>query len=356
MNNLPEYNSIFRLIPDEDYLKFLVFENSEEIKGRYLSRFSIIKCRERCDDDKDNQRAFDFFLSIMILMTAEPLLRESLKRKTAQRSRNIELNVDTVRNYLKDAMTIAKKDDPPSPDTIDSILDHAFTGLRSKLGFPEKDLFEYSYEITDELIASFDKSQCKGFLIQLRSDGFLYEDDLEKIKETLKNKCSTDWEGIVSTIESTESRDHLSAVSINTEDEEIFVHIVNPHGKHIKMEGWKFLLLIDLGGEPRLLYDFGKSRFRDPLPFFKFNNCKDGRVEGMFNPKTSSLHVICFEKNPDERKDTAIFILDTTYTLCLYSALRKLKEDKSRFRRLREQAETAVADRGIFDSLYKSIS
>ncbi|MDA3917765.1 MAG: hypothetical protein PF690_12445, partial [Deltaproteobacteria bacterium] len=55
MNSWPEYESIFRLIPDEDYLKFLVFDPSVEIKGRYLSRFSIIKCRERCDDDKDNQ-------------------------------------------------------------------------------------------------------------------------------------------------------------------------------------------------------------------------------------------------------------------------------------------------------------
>ncbi|MCD4678241.1 MAG: hypothetical protein K8S18_19950 [Desulfobacula sp.] len=350
MNNLPEYNSIFRLIPDEDYLKILVFENSEEIKGRYLSRFSIIKCRERCDDDKDNQQVFDFFLSIMVLMKAEPLLRENLKRKIAPRSRNIELNVDTVRNYFEDAMSIEKKDDPHSSETLYSILETAFTGLRKKLGFPEKDLFKYSYEITNELVTSTDPGDCKNFLIQLQSDGFFFADDLQKIQKPLEEKCPSNWEVIISVIEGTRSREHLSAISINTEGEEIFIHIVNPHGKHIKMEAWKFLLLIDLGGEPRLLYDFGKSRFKDPSPLFVFNNCKDGRVEGMFNPKKSLLHVICFEKNPHERKDTAMLHLDTTYILCLYSALRKLKEDKIRFTKLQEQAETAGADKAIFDN------
>ena len=354
MNNLPEYNSIFRLIPDEDYLKISVIESSSEgIKRRYLSRFVILKCWEKYKGSGDNQQAFDFFLSIMILITAEPSHRRVIKRKIALNTRNIELDVKTVRYYLMSAMEKNKKDDPISIRSLNCILEDAFVDLRKKLGFPEKDCFEYFYEITDELVASVEPGPCKDFLMQQQSNGVFFSDGLQMIQDSLKKECSSDHEAIISALEKNKSTEHLSAISINTEEEEVFVHIVNPDGKHIKMEGWKFLLLIDPGKTPRLLYDFGKSSFRDPPPLFLFNNCKEGKVVGIFHPESSLIHISCFIKNPNDPKDNARFRIDMNYCLCLYTILRKLKDDKVRFTRLREQAEINVEDVGIFEGLFK---
>jgi hypothetical protein len=122
------------------------------------------------------------------------------------------------------------------------------------------------------------------------------------------------------------------------------------------MESWKFNLLIEHAQTPRHLHNFDNWRYGYPTPLFLFNHCKKGIVEGKFNTKSSSIQVICHgDMGYQDIEDTANFIIDSSYILCLYTTLKKLKEDKARFTSFIENADTTIGNRDEFDNIFKHI-
>ena len=169
----------------------------------------------------------------------------------------------------------------------------------------------------------------------------------------MQNDYKDDAPAVKLALEKTKSREHIAALSITSENDQTFLNIVNRDKHQIRMESWKFVALIERAGETLRLHEYVTKRYNAPPDPFIFNNNKEGEVVGKFYPQGSSLHIAC-SINGSQIRDIAKFILDSTYTLCIYATLKRLHEDKERFRRLQERAETLVAEIDPFDSIYHS--
>lgn len=347
---------IFRVNPDPEYFTLLeVSLRKKELQWQYLSVKDIHDLWLQKSGDNFNQPYFDLYLSVMVTMMADPYQRRVIQRKTSRGARNIPFKLKRVHGYLKDAMEKTKK---INMKELNLILKTAFTDLKEELGFPKNNGYEFCWEIQDRILAKA-SPKCRKYLEQRRQTKFLYEEKFEIIKKHLKADYADEADTIIKLIGETKSRDHLSAISISTEHGETFVHIVNPHNKQIKMEAWKFLNLLEDPEKPKLLYDFEASDSRNYNHKFIFNTRTDGRVEGAFYRENSTLRCTRFEQkkinqgerfsvNLGEAIGSANFMLDTYYIFCLYTVLKKLKEDKVRFDELREKAAVAVSNEDHF--------
>jgi hypothetical protein len=355
----PEFEPIYTIQPDSESLTFKSFQTSgNSLMGQHLSKNDMFKRWQENSAKPYQQCSFDFYLSCMIVLSGDFHQRRAIQRKIARNARNIEFKTGRVQDYLKEAMenttqTKDKKSKAINVKMVNSILDKAFVDVKTELGFPTIDPVEYSYEITDEVIASTTTDECQRYLEQSQAIPIILPKDFERIQDKLKTTHPDDAKDVLSALKKTKSREHLSVVSIDTDNDEIFIHIVNPLRQQIRMESWKFLLLIEEDKTPRQLYDFDKRGYKDPAHQFIFNNCKAGIIEGRFNSKGSSIEVVCRGTNPTDIMDKATFIVDNTYVLCLYTTLRRLKDDKIRFTRLKEEAETTVANKDEFDKLFQ---
>jgi len=348
---------IFILFYENESLMLKSFQTSgNSSKIQYLTH-SLSFLQQQLDQEILHQSSFDFYLSCMIVLTGDSYQRTAIKRKTARAVRNIELKTARIHDYLKEAMQkTSKKTIKGKPITVkmlNSILDKAFVDVKVKLGFPDIDPVEYSYEITDEVIVAATTDKCKDYLKQSQTIPILLDNDFKRIASHLQEDYADEANQVITALKKTKSRNHIGAISITPEQDEIFVHVVNPYGQQIKMESWKFLLIIEKAKDPIVLYDFYQLDRRDPKPSFIFNNQKKGIVEGRFNPDRSSIEVLSHDRDSKEVTDKATFMIDSTYTLCLYSTLKRLKEDKVRFTLLQEQAQTIIGNKDYFDEQFK---
>ena len=301
-----------------------------------------------------NQPYFAFYLSVMVIMMADPIQRRAIRRKTARGARNIPFKQQRVQSYLRIAMGTASK-----MRMLNRIFETAFTDLKEELGFPKKNGYEFCWDLKDQIFVKA-SPKCRKYLETRRGPNkFLYEEQFRVIKQELKAKFPDDAAVIIELINKTKSKDHLSAISINTEYGETYVHIVSPHSKQIKMEAWKFMKLLEDPEKPKLLYDFEALDSRKYNHKFIFNTRTDGRVEGAFYKDDSTLRCIRFEQRKNNQGEQAFtklgepiesanFMLDTYYIFCLYTMLKRLEEDKIKFDELRKKADVAVSNEDHF--------
>ena len=350
---------IFRVKPDPEY--FTIVEVSLMKKGLQWKYLSIKDIHDRWNQYSITnfyQPYFDLYLSCMVTMMADPYQRRVIQRKTTREARNIPFNIKRVHGYLKDAMEKATKIPVKKLSLLNASFKTAFIDLKEELGFPNKNGYEFCYEIQDRILVKA-SPDCKKYLEQRRQTKFLYEEKFDDIKKDLKDKFSDEADAIIKEIKKTKSRQHLSAISLSTDYGETFVHIVNPHNKQIKMEAWKFLNLLEDPEKPKLLYDFEAFESHKYNHKFIFNTRTDGRVEGAFYRENSTLRCTRFEQKKTNQGEqfsiklgepigSANFMLDTDYLFCLYTVLKKLKDDKIRFDELREKAAVAVSNEDHF--------
>jgi len=308
--------------------------------------------------DNFNQQYFAFYLSVMVIMIADSYQRSAIQRKTARGARNIPFKQQRVQNDLRIAMGKANI----KMRMLNRIFETAFTDLKEELGFPKKNKYEFCYEILDRILVKAPQ-KCRDHLAKRRPKKLFFKEQFDIIKVELKNKFPDEAPYLIKNINKTKSRQHLSAISLSTDYDETFVHIVSPQNKQIKMEAWKFLNLLEDPEKPKLLYDFEASESRKYNHKFIFNTRTDGRVEGAFFRENSTLRCIRFEQkktnegervrvNLGESIGSANFMLDTYYIFCLYTVLKKLKDDKIRFEELKEKASVAVSN----EDHYKKIA
>lgn len=317
-------------------------------------RITVEKCYEKV---KENGPLFDFFISLMVLLSAEFHQRRAINKKLKPKRINVKFYTLTVNGYLEKLMKNMKISDLSLLDELSVALNSSFNEIKKKLGFPLEDPCKHSYTVTDKVIAAAGGDrQCENYLKSRKNIGLITPSILKEIKEYLVLNHTDKAVEIINELESTEDREHLSIFSIDAEGYIPFVHIVNPDKDQIKMENWKFLLMIENPNKGYKLYNFDdgehKNRYYKQHKFI-FNDLENGKIVGSLNPEKSQFQIIKYDETIDEKHGVkAIFKVDSTYLLCLYLVLKKLKEDKVRFTEYVENAEVEIDSKDIFDRIF----
>ena len=122
----------FILFGDEFYLFGYNFNPFGDNFNLFCNHFNL------CFDNF-NQPYFDFYLSVMVTMIADPYQRRAIQRKTASGARNIPFKQQRVQDYLRIAMERANKIRITNKmRMLNRIFETAFTDLKEELGFPKK--------------------------------------------------------------------------------------------------------------------------------------------------------------------------------------------------------------------------
>jgi hypothetical protein len=240
-------------------------------------------------------------------------------------------------------------------ERLTKLINEALKSLREELNLPTVDPVASSYAITEDVIASASTEVCKMELERLSAiPGRIYQAHFAKISADLQKDFPAEAKTVIKVFADTQTREHLSAMSLSTERSTLLVTLANIDGQLIKMEGWKFTKLLESPGEALHLETLVQKRsYNEPPPLLAFNHNKSGDVVAQFDTEESTLRVTCLGENKAPA-DNATFILDIDYALCIYMTLKRLRHDKERFDRLREAAEATIADDNPFKKMFSS--
>eukprot|EP01156_Anaeramoeba_ignava_P020539 Anaeramoba_ignava/c16233_g1_i2.p1 GENE.c16233_g1_i2~~c16233_g1_i2.p1 ORF type:complete len:362 (+),score=12.94 c16233_g1_i2:108-1193(+) len=350
MNNDSD-TALFLIEPGDS--TFRLFERTPTERGFKKIPLTLSTIYDRWVDFNDDHPLFDFFPPVMVVLSVEFHQRNVIKRILTKKSRNIRFKTESIYKYLSKALKELKKANTDKFEQIQSRLNDSLADIKKLLGMPVEAPFEYSYIMTDEVIAEADNDQaCREYLSDEQTDEFLtykqYKDLIKKVQKKFPDKANA----ISRALYKTQNKEHLSIFSIDVDDGVTYIHIVSPDKDQIRLESHKFIALVEEAGEALHLHKFEKRSYKDQPDKFIFNNNSKGTVEGLFHPQTSTLQVICYEKSRRNPDDNVAFILDNSYVVSLYIMLKKLKNDQTKFEMLKEKADTNIANKDVFESLF----
>ena len=228
-------------------------------------------------------------------------------------------------------------------DQVADLMKEALAPVRAVLGFGSGCPGEFSYRITEGVLASTRNDALRRKLRARIPLGDLFAPGLAAIKELLEVEFPEEAAFVYSALEATRSREHVSAISVQSSGEELWVTIVNAGGGVLTLEAHKFVGLLEASGKSRRLHEITWQDARNPEIHFVFNNQTEGEVIGRFDPHSGCLHVACCLEKGKSTACRTRFILDLDYLLCLYLVLKRLRADRERFARLLEVADATPA-------------
>jgi len=358
MNSIPkkEGQAIYAAAPVEECFSLVSVSlrhkgnGAVQVVRKPVSRLEIVKKLGIEDGDPAEQRSRAFLVACMLVMAGDPEQRTILNRVSAPRTRNISFNVRTTEEFIE--MSTKKDQKCISPKKIDDLLQATFAPVKEQLGFPAKDPAEQSYRVTGEVVAAATTEACIQYLERRKPREAIFPSEFEQMCQTLKTEHTADAENVITAIKKTKSREHIAALSLSTEAGMDFITIANISRQILQMESWRFIKLIEQPGEALRLHVFEKIRRDAAAHPFIFNNNKAGEVVAKFTPGRSCLELACIQEGTRATLDKATFILDSTYTLCLFITLKRLRADKALFVKLVEGALCAPSVNDPFNSIY----
>lgn len=361
---------------DNDTFRLSAVDASDTGKIRW-SMVRVADIAAKVLDESMEPMLRQFYLAAAALTSGEAHQRRYVERMTTAGTRNIRLGVHTAAEYVEETLhpndwrerRRQRRHEEKNGifdmefQNITMMLNDLLATIKTELGFPEGgDPAAYTYTLTDEVIDLVEDADCQRYLRGIKVGRLLTIPQLEKVKARINHDCPANAAEIIAEIEATASREHLSAVSLNTtRDGQMVVNIVNVRGDLLALEAAKLLMLLRRKGEPLSLGQLDNRGGWMPDPLVKFGNHKVGEVLAMYTANDSVLHAACRREVTNnhggvrhEPLDKAEFVIDQTFLLCLHVTLTQLREQAERFQRLREQAEVKVALNvgNIFDPTY----
>jgi hypothetical protein len=246
---------------------------------------------------------------------------------------------------------------------LNQLLNTSLEALKKELNLPPGNPRAVCYRLTEEMFDQVQDADFKQVLERFvastgipnpeRDGTLLYPHDLQRLTETVGGDFPELWKELEGKITATESREHLSALSLTAGKipGQTYIALASTRGDSLTLESWKFTLLLEQHEKPRKLADLKEVRRRDSDSLFAFNRHEQGEVLAQFDARESTLRVICRNTEKDAIDGRADFLVDIDYLLCLYIALKRLREDHERFTRLKEEADATV-DPDVFEQLY----
>lgn len=346
----------FRIVPHHDSFKLYrspaPLDNSE-VSGDEVSALDI----QRGVDNSSDKNLQAFYLSMQVLLEGERRQRRTLELLTTTGVRDVKTGVRSAAEYLeiyryaaivRDRKNKAKrnKSEMATFNDLNQMLRTVFQPIKEKLGLPSVNPSEYSYKVPDSVVTAVRSNTCKGYLKSLVTYGVLTKYKFDKVISRLEHDFPDEAENIIAGIRTTESRDHLSAISFNDNNGQLLVSIVNVTGDLLRLEGYKLIRLVEEHNEWLSLGFLERKGDWLPDPFIQFNKELSGEIVARYSALESCFEVKCRTTDKKSNKTgisaQAVFIVDQDYLVCLYIAILRLKNDKSRFEELREIADTKV--------------
>jgi len=347
----------FRIIPADGSFRLHrspELSECEEISGRTVA---LVDIQSGVDNTNDKELQA-FYLAIQVLMVGEKRQANTVKVLTTAGVRDVKTGVKTVADYLEIYRypAIVRQRDYKAERTgieMDNYnelikqLKTVFEPIKlNTLRLPAVNPSAYSYTVPDALLTVV-TPDCKKYLKSFVTRTITSR-EFEKIKTDLLLEYPDDAIMVTESMKKTECPDHLSAISFNDKGGQLLVTIVNVKGDLIQMEGYKFLRLIEAHDNGKGgwlgLGDLDREKEWMPEPLIKFNKEKTGEFRARYSARNSCIYAqhMVREKNDKESKEgqKSLFIIDQDYLVCLYVAIVRLKNDKQKFERLREIADT----------------
>ncbi|QXE87389.1 hypothetical protein KP003_02980 [Geomonas nitrogeniifigens] len=225
-------------------------------------------------------------------------------------------------------------------DTTQAMPD-IYAPVKRLLGLPEGNPVEYSYPVTDWVIAQAVNPHCRLYLETLASDGPIYTWQLSQVLDEIKSDYPDDSKLVIQQLLAGQCQEHLSALSLNGIGHKLRITTVNPAGIKLSMAALRFEVMVRENGTTKLL---GHLNERDPetggavvtlsTPISK------ARVVGWYNGETSTLHVSCLRDKDGGVDFTTTFALDSNMVVSHYEVLRRLHEDRERFQKLLDASDS----------------
>ena len=364
---------IFTTISDNDFFSLASIIIPEKKEGtqpapwkKRLSPLEMFRLFWNSAGQGQGAQPYGFYLSLLVITEANAGLQRSVARVSSSATRNIKFDIGNILSLFetglkktpqgvnllpsqKELLSMLNKGKKTGKDShvsnrqLSEMLDGAFSRVKEQLGLPATDPVEYSYVVTDTVLATAKSEPSKNYLKKLRTQPLLFPRDLKVIEAKLKAEFPDEADDIIKAIYDTQSREHVAALSLSTEGDQTFLSIANTHRQYVKMESWKFIALVERAEEVLNLQELAKPKYGEPPSPFQFNNFKDGIVVGKLIPRESALEIACLDEKTKAVQCKAKFHLDSTYMLCIYTTLKRLQDDKIRFTALMEQAKVLIA-------------
>lgn len=326
-----------------------------------------------------------YWLPFLAFISSERPLRKAINRKLAHGSRNIRLDVKFLRKYISESLElILTKEEwalvfevfvlhnnkkPTSAEKnekalkfysrykkllkiTESYMSREMSSLFQKYGLPNvSDKNMWAYEINPNIINLSTNEDCRKYLrrVQGTEREPIFDGKLNEITAYLEEHFPAEANLLIERLKKSDC-DALSALSLSTEQDKLLVSIVNPYGKFVRVEAWKFLKLVKEHGITQRWGMLTRKLYDEPEPLIKFCDMKTGVVFAKLWPEKWCIEVVCRPDSgsPDSPKakstahEQAWFYVEPDYLVCLAVAIEKLLEDHERFTELVHKFETVV--------------
>lgn len=343
-------DSIYLLKPDAETFRLtraMLDEKTGWIRKPSVRRDELIEKALGLEGDRF------FFLTALVLGHREIIPREVLQRTSKKGVRSIPTAVKEVEHDLTRSVKGFKEMDGETQkgaesgmalekEKLEALLHEALAGMRKELEFPSVNPTRWSYEISDDFVESIEDPECRAFLVAMQTayKKPIFQETFEKISERLLKYPSG--AKVRERLEATRTREHLSAVATISEEGDAYLGAVNPDGQLVRMRASTFLNLVERHGSPMCIADLDGFWPRGSKPKAGLNRHREGMVVGKFSPAMSKLDVNCTVGKEETCRDQATFLIDPDDVVLHYVVLRRLRDDKARFDRLRDLAECMV--------------
>jgi hypothetical protein len=383
---------IYRLRPDNDLFRLEVYGEHTPDKPYWwksLNSIDLYKAYKNAPETSELADIKWFFMSALLLYSAEGYNRSLVQRISARGSRNIRMKTVKGFEYLSNAIInaseqsrkkqpVSNKSNSESGNTMNiaeenELIHNSLIQIKTRLNLPTTNPVQDCYRITDAVL-EVASDACKSFLNQTKTRGILTTIRFDRLKIELAKMLRLEYaddeefqdkfDTLVARIEDYKTIDHLSAISLTTKNGHLLVSIVNVRGEMVTFEAWKLLRLIDDHSKQIHLGSLERRGYWEPEPLLEFNQSKIGDVYAVYVAEESILHTACertkITDNDRTTKDPlgkASFIVDQDYLVCLYITIAQLRANKERFDEYRERAEAQVVtnvdhlfDPGLFEN------
>lgn len=302
---------------------------------------------------------FALIVAGLTVVAGETAQRQLVRRVVAPGVRGLTVAPGKPREFLFDLISpkakgkekaTAKekaKEKKRMMERLQAMIDQALAQFKEQAGLPRESPQAVCYTITDAVIEAAHSAACREYLeMNVRSCPQILSRDLEPFFEILGTRFPDEVSAVSEALQASRSRDHLAAISLTGEGENLNVTLVNTAGCRLTVRSRRFVQMMVNPGHPVLLGEFpDPRRYREPEVVY--NNERKGVVYGQFSANHGCLEVICVD--PDKTGATALFdrssiAIDVDYALCLSLILDRLHRDEERVSRLMQELSTQAVD------------
>jgi hypothetical protein len=285
----------------------------------------------------------------LVVIAGEMVQRQLVKRVLTRGVFGVPVCPKKPREFLFELISpkLKGKEKIKMMRMLEAMIDEALREFKVQAGLPEVSPQAFCYVLSDEVIEAAKTDACREYLgINARSCPHILSGDMPHFMEIFASKFPDEVETVSQALQASRSRDHLAAISVTGDGENLSVTLVNTAGCRVTMKARRFVQMMVTPGEPVQLGEFpDPRRYREPEVIF--NNLREGVVHAQFSVNHGCIEVICVDPNKtgiNALNDRSSIAIDVDYALVVALVLNRLHSDEERVSRLLQKLSTKAVD------------